>query len=409
MKPLILYVDDEPHNLAVFEASLPSDWEIKIFDNPMAALEALDKLNPSVIVSDQRMPGVTGVQFLEVAKRLRPDAVRIIVTGYSDENLVVESVRKAQVFDYVKKPWDPDELEALLRRAIEFYNAKDEQRKLYQELQEKISTLKKMTSDLEEAHKREASMRAELECWVPPFVLWALNEKSIQFPIKKDVVGITFDIINSAKIHGTIIGDRPLRNLVIQAFTECVLRHGGWRESHSGDSAYGHFGLFEQQISPFDAALSVAREFRVALRGLSQVHQVQIECGVGLHVARNATVNIHTVQLNTLRGPVIQKSFDTSSSDVDLLHRMEKLVHELPGTNVIMTDEFLKSLKTTPPPLVELGVYQFPDRAQPVRLFMMVSDLVSKEQLEKFKEKFVVATSATPAPGGGTGTPPKAA
>ena len=73
MKPMILYVDDEPMNLTVFEAALPSDWDVKTFRSPLKAFEALESLAPWVIVSDQRMPDLTGVRFLELSKKFHPN------------------------------------------------------------------------------------------------------------------------------------------------------------------------------------------------------------------------------------------------------------------------------------------------------------------------------------------------
>jgi two-component system, NtrC family, sensor kinase len=134
MKPLIYYIDDEPNNLTVMQAIIPSEWELKTFSDPKQALQALETESPWVILSDQRMPGMTGVAYLEIAKKIRPNAVRIIVTGYSEEDLVVESVRKAQIFDYLKKPWDPEEIEASLRRAIEFFRMTEEKKLLQEQL-----------------------------------------------------------------------------------------------------------------------------------------------------------------------------------------------------------------------------------------------------------------------------------
>ena len=119
--PVIIYVDDEPRNLAVFEASMPDNWDIHIFDNPIEACKEFEILNPTLVLSDQRMPGMSGVEVLEEARKKCPDAIRIIVTGYSDEDLVIESVRKAKIYDYIRKPWDVDELEHRLLNAIDFF------------------------------------------------------------------------------------------------------------------------------------------------------------------------------------------------------------------------------------------------------------------------------------------------
>jgi CheY-like chemotaxis protein len=385
-KPIIFYVDDEPNNLTVFESSLPEEWEVKVFDNPLAALEALEKVRPAVIVTDQRMPQISGVRFLELARKINDDAVRIVCTGYSDENLIIQSVRSAQIFDYITKPWDPDDLESSLRRAVEFYQVKMERMSLLTELAEKNRSLEAKQKEVVASMEREASLRKELECWVPPFILVALRDNNISFPIKKDIVGITFDIVNSSKIHGLEIEGKSVRALILQIFSELILKHGGWRESHSGDSAYGHFGLFASDVNPFESALAVAQEFRVALRSLSQKYNVAVECGIALHPCRKALMEVHTVLINTLHGTFTQKSFDTTSLDIDILHKMEKMVHDLPGTNIVMSDDFLKNVKSADLNVQEIGMVTFSGHANQMRLVVIPSSFVKTDDLDKLKQ-----------------------
>ena len=392
-KPLIFYIDDEPNNLTVFEAGLPSEWEIRTFSNPLQALEALNQVSPAVVVSDQRMPGFTGVQLLELVKKVAPHAVRIIVTGYSDEDLVIESVRRAQVYDYLRKPWDADELEKSIRRAIELHDATVANEKLTLELQarqkeldQKHQLLVDKTIRLEKSNEVEQGLRQELECWVPPFVRWALEEKTIQFPLKRDLVGITFDIIKSHEILGVLVDGKPLRSLAIHAFSEAIIRGGGWRESHAGDSAYGHFGLLEQKIDPYDAALSVAREFWGALRVISVKACVDLNCGIALHRCRDSYVDIHRVEIQTPREKVTQKSFDTTSGDIDLLHRMEKLVHPLRGTNIIFSEEFLNGVRGGIKNAVELGPVQLVGRKKPIQLYLLPDEGLTSQEIETFKK-----------------------
>ena len=401
MRPLIFYVDDEPHNLVVFEAACPDDWDVRTFDSPGKALDALDHLRPQVIVSDQRMPGLSGVQFLEIARRLQPDAVRIIVTGFSDEDLVVESVRRAKVFDYIKKPWEVDDLLASLTRALEFQKAQAEARAFQDalkiregELSLANASLTDALKDLELARNKETRLRQELECWVPPFVLVALQDQGLLAGAARDVVGIAFDIVGSGALHGVTVGGRPIRNQVIQVFSEAIMRHGGWRESHSGDSAYGHFGLAsgapDPLAQPAESSLAAAHEFRTALKSLSDISGSQVECGIALHVARGCRLHIHSVQLNTPYGPVTQKSFDTSSADVDLLHRMEKLVHQLPGSNIVMSQQFVEALKARPANMVELGRFAFAGQPDPVGLFLIPSYFAQETDVALLRTKSVV-------------------
>jgi FixJ family two-component response regulator len=392
MKPVIFYVDDEPHNLVVFEAACPEDWVVHTYDNPLNALEEIDAKRPWVIVSDQRMPGMNGVQFLEITRKIIPEAIRIIVTGYSDEDLVVESVRRASIFDYIKKPWEVDDLLGSLERGVTLYRANEEAKRLETELKRREQELRdtnvSLTSalkDLELARHKETELRAELECWVPPFVLWAIREAPLKSEIRTDVVGIAFDIIGSSRLHGVSLNGRSVRSQVIQIFSEAVLRHGGWRESHSGDSAYGHFGLLGEKEKAAESALAAAREFRVALRSLGVLAGQGIECGIALHVASECPVQIHTVHLNTPRGPVTQKSFDTSSADVDVLHRMEKLVHKLPGSNIVMSKAFCDTHKLPMTGLLELGSHLFAGQHEAIELFLIPSDLVSQEDLDRVR------------------------
>lgn len=389
MKPLIFYVDDEPHNLTIFETALSGDWEILTFDNPMKALKEMNDKSPWVIVSDQRMAHTSGVEFLELTMKIHPNAVRIIVTGYSDENLVVESVRRAKVFDYIRKPWDHQDLENSLSRAIEFYKANVERIRLEAELKKHEEELKKrntellqMTIDLDKSHNNEKLLRKELECWAPPFILKAIDQQN-NFPVHRDLVCITFDLINSSSIHDVYIESKPIRKEVIRIFSELIIKYGGWRESHSGDSAFGHFGLIENNKNSFDLALAVAREFRVALRNLCAVNKIEIECGIALHKARNCVVDIHTVQLNTPDGVIVQKSFDATSKDIDLLHRIEKLAHSLPGTNILMTESFYDGLNKKTDDLKKIGAFNFKGSEAPTSLYLIASDKTTDSDIQK--------------------------
>ena len=388
MNQYIYYVDDEPHNLTVFEASLPDDWEIRVFENPLKALEALETESPAVIVSDQKMPDISGVRFLEMSKKHHPDAVRIIVTGYSDEDLVVESVRKAKIYDYIRKPWEPEDLVSSLSKALEFYNVNMERKQLMEKLQNQNQELAELNEQLKTSQEQEKNLREELECWVPPFILWSLRDKKFQFPITKDLVGITFDIIESNKLHYVHVDHKPIRKKILELFSESVLKHGGWRENHSGDSAYAHFGVIDIDQNPYDAALAVAREFRVSLKNLTDIYNIHVECGIALHFCSNVTIDVHTVRLNTAKGSLTQKSFDTSASDIDALHRMEKLVHFLPGSNIVLSKEFIKGLQAEPDQLIHLGDYQLKGQNDIKKLKIIPSSKLTQEDIENFKNEF---------------------
>ncbi len=388
MKPTVVYVDDEANNLTIFEASMPEDWEIHTFTDPLKAIDKIADLNPHLVVSDQRMPGLVGVRFLELVKKICPDAIRFLVTGFSDEDLIIESVRTAQVSDYIRKPWDTDDLVNRVKQGLDRYQLEQALKKQSKELEEQNKKLTDMTKQLEESAKKEIQLRHELEAWVPPFVLEILENKTSKFPMQKDLAVMTFDLINSADLHDVFIKGKPARKLIIQQFSELVIRYGGWRESHSGDSAYAHFGMIEGSVKPCEAALAVSSEFRSYLNGLNQLHGLSIECGIGLHFAKNCLIDLHVAKISTPQGEVTQKSFDSTSSDIDLVHRIEKLSHELPGSSVMISEGFIKELNSMPPRCFELGSKLFKGQSNPVRLFIKPSDKVNEEILEKFKKEY---------------------
>lgn len=397
MKPVIVYVDDQPGNLVVFEEELGDAWQIHTFTSPLEALSALPKLSPCIIVTDQRMPGLKGVDYLELAMKIHPNAIRIIITGYSEESLVVDAVRRAQIYDYIRKPAEPGELQRCVNRALEYYKACEVTRKLHEELVQKNGELTKLTDDLKRTSEAERALRQEIQTFVHPAYLRLLSETGIRFPLQRDLVGITCDVISGSKYHGVEVDGVPLLHAVIECFSKTILQHGGCRESLPGDSVYGHFGLWESDQDSYLAALATAQEFRVALRGLSSRYSVAIECGIAIHVAKSCSVVMHKAEVMTPTGPMVQKSFGTRSLDIDLLHRLEKEVHTLPGTNIIMSGDFLKCLKSPPPKLIRLGQKLLRGQPGPVDMHLLPSDLLTDEALAAYRASCEATEQEEPA------------
>ncbi|OFZ30337.1 MAG: hypothetical protein A2622_07940 [Bdellovibrionales bacterium RIFCSPHIGHO2_01_FULL_40_29] len=362
-------------NLTVLEAALPSEWDIRTFDNPMKALEVLSDINPWIVISDQKMPGMNGVSFLEIVKKTNPYAIRVLVTGYSDEDLVVDSVRKAQISDYIRKPWDVDDLEHRVRKLVDTYLLESENREKSSQLEKKNIELNAALKVVEEAKIREEKFRKELECWAPPFIFDALDSTAKNFPCKKDLAVITYDIIKSSELHDKSFNGISIRSLILRGFTEILLKAGAWRESHSGDSAFGHIGLFKEVPNSCDILMAAASEFRVFLRNLSLQANIQFECGIGLHYAKDCLIDIHEVNIDYFGKKFTQKSFDATSSGIDLVHRIEKLAHDFQGSNVILTREFYDRITVGKNNLENLGHFQFKGQASEVEVFARLSEL----------------------------------
>lgn len=133
MKHKILLVDDEPANLRMLERLFRDDHEVITAESGAAALELLAHNDVALIISDQRMPGMTGIEFLKRAAVMRAQTVRIILTGYTDIGDLVEAVNSGVVYKYITKPWVNTNLLQTVKRSIEHFETTRGQHLLAQE------------------------------------------------------------------------------------------------------------------------------------------------------------------------------------------------------------------------------------------------------------------------------------
>ncbi len=132
----ILVVDDEQDNLDAFRFNFRKQFELHTAGGGEEALAVLASLDPAVIVTDQRMPRVTGLELLRRAAELRPDAVGVIVTAFSDVDVLIEALNLGHVQRYIVKPWDSREVRAVLRQGIERFHLARENRRLAEQLRQ---------------------------------------------------------------------------------------------------------------------------------------------------------------------------------------------------------------------------------------------------------------------------------
>ena len=119
-KPKLLVVDDEPDNLDLLYRTFHREFQVLRAESGPAALEVLEQEGEvAVIISDQRMPSMSGTEFLGLTATQYPDIIRIILTGYTDVEDLVEAINAGKVFKYVTKPWDDEELKAVVRQAAD--------------------------------------------------------------------------------------------------------------------------------------------------------------------------------------------------------------------------------------------------------------------------------------------------
>ena len=130
MSANILYVDDEPHNLSAFSASYRRLYKIFTAESAEDGRKILDKEDIQVIITDQRMPKTTGVEFLASILEVYPEPIRMILTGYTDIDAVIAAINKGQVYRYIQKPWQEEDLRINIDKAIEIYTLRKENKEL---------------------------------------------------------------------------------------------------------------------------------------------------------------------------------------------------------------------------------------------------------------------------------------
>ena len=138
----ILYVDDEEKSLKYFQRALGNNFRIFIATNARDGFRIFEEHQDEIgiLLTDQRMPGEKGVQLLEKARTIRPNAIRILVTAYSDFDAAIDAVNTGAIYKYISKPWDVADLEITLRRAMEFFLVHNEREHL---MRQKFTALHK--------------------------------------------------------------------------------------------------------------------------------------------------------------------------------------------------------------------------------------------------------------------------
>lgn len=130
----VLYIDDELDNLTSFKATFRRNFSIVTAESAEVAGQILDEERVHVILSDQRMPKMTGIEFFEKIQNTHPDPIRILITGYADINAVIDAINRGQVYKYLTKPWNEGDVKIYVEKAYEVYRLRKENIELTEKL-----------------------------------------------------------------------------------------------------------------------------------------------------------------------------------------------------------------------------------------------------------------------------------
>lgn len=277
----ILYVDDEEQNLNVFEAAFEDDYDIHLASSGPQALELLHRQPVQLIITDMRMPGMTGVDLLEAIIPEYPDAMRMILTGFTDMDAVIKAINTGQVYQYVTKPWDEKHLRGAMSGAMAQYRASERQRTLL--------------SELAEEEKKEVALRTMFQRYVPQGVaeevLGDTAAGRASTGERREVALLVADIREFTRLCSRLEPRQvpQLLNEFFEVMTEVIDIHHGTVNQFLGDAIFAVFGAPLASAEPEKNAVLAALAVVEALRAFNR-HRApelvgeEIKIGVGVHV-----------------------------------------------------------------------------------------------------------------------------
>jgi class 3 adenylate cyclase len=261
----VLIVDDEPRVLDSLEALLAMDYRVLRTERGDEALRMLGAEPVSVVISDQRMPTMLGTELLARAVAVSPDTVRILLTAFTDADALMESINAANIYHFLLKPWEPRELQHVVRRGVERHRLVREREQLLEDLAGRNRELEQALASLRAAQAdlvREASLRSQLQRYVSPRLvdLAVANPELLELPGDWREATVLFaDIQGFTRLIESTPAPVVIRMLdeYFNAMIEVIFRHQGTVEQLIGDEIVALFGVHEAAEAA-DGALSPA-------------------------------------------------------------------------------------------------------------------------------------------------------
>ena len=298
MPATVLLVDDEPRVLDSLEALLAMEHRVLRADRPEIALERLRGHDVAVVVSDQRMPGMTGTELLTRCREVAPDAVRILLTAFTDTDTLMESINAAGIYHFLLKPWEPTELRHVVGRAVEHRRLSREREVLLGDLAAKNAELERALARLRDAQDdliREASVRTQLQRYVSPRLvdLAIANPGILELPGDWREATVLFaDIRGFTRLTESTPAPVVIRllNEYFAEMIDVIFRHHGTVEQMVGDEIVALFGVPEPGPDVALRAVRTALDMVGAVRRLAAVWAADgrpvFDIGVGISSGR---------------------------------------------------------------------------------------------------------------------------
>ena len=246
-KPKMLIVDDEPDNLDLLYRTFRRDFQVLRAESGGQALELLSTEGEvAVIISDQRMPEMKGTEFLSKTVPEFPDTVRIILTGFTDVEDLVDAINAGQVYRYITKPWDPDELKTVVHNAAETYDL----------LKQRLGELKQaqaktvLTSEIVSIVEQTDSLQATVEAMAKAFGRSCSADICLLQLVEGAVLSTTQGSYGASEDTSSWLTQEPLTQAAITAKAPQICGKIAADSSLSGAEPYLSAGIQSSFVAP---------------------------------------------------------------------------------------------------------------------------------------------------------------
>ena len=293
----ILYVDDEENNLISFRAALRRCYNVFTAISGEEGMKIFENNDIHIIITDQRMPGMTGVQFLQHLPD-EPDNIRMILTGFSDIEAIIEAINTGKVYRYITKPWDKDELKITIDNALEAVGLRRHNKELINELQEHNAKLEgKVKERTVEIEKKSMQLQSEMEKSdklllniLPEEIAAELKKFGRSYARKHNHVSVLFaDIKGFTHIAETMHPEELVAQLdeSFRGFDHIMEKYGIEKIKTIGDSYMCACGLPTEMKNHAEVAIDAAMDMQEFMQSFNASKKIQnlpeFEIRIGIH------------------------------------------------------------------------------------------------------------------------------
>lgn len=326
----ILYVDDEEQNLISFRATFRRYYKIFTAISGKEGMGILKKEKIHLIITDQRMPEMTGVEFLEKILNEYPDAIRMILTGFSDMDAIIQAINSGRVFRYITKPWDEQELKMTIENARQLYDLQSKNKSLLKDLQLKVQEQEKILK-LFAKYVPESIVEKALQT----------TEDSIFEGELLNVAVLFCDIRGFTQLSETLTPKDVVSflNDYYSIMSTPIHKYNGNINQFVGDEIFAIFGAPIANLNNEKNALLCAVEMMDNLRQLNQVYQDKlikpISVGIGINSGEVVAGNLGTSE---------KLEYSVTGDTVNTGKRIEMLTKDYPDTILISENVYNNTL-----------------------------------------------------------------